>query len=96
MNDWPRPPVSWPLLLGLVGVKSLLHVVSSAWVAYGWVGDELYFLDCAHRLAWGYVDHPPFSIAVLRLWTELLGESMLAVRLLPALSGCATRSSRRW
>jgi hypothetical protein len=74
----------------LAALKLLLHVVSSGWVAYGWVGDELYFLDCARRLAWGYVDHPPLSIAVLRLGTELLGESMLAVRLVPASAGCAT------
>jgi hypothetical protein len=86
----PRPPIAWSLLLALAAVKLLLHVVSSAWVAYGWVGDEFYFLDCADRLAWGYVDHPPLSIAVLRLWTELLGSSMLAVRLVPALAGCTT------
>lgn len=90
MSDGPGPPIAWSLLLGLTAVKVLLHVVSSAWVAYGWVGDEFYFLDCTRHLAWGYVDHPPLSIAVLRLWTDLFGESMLAVRLLPAFSGCAT------
>jgi hypothetical protein len=90
MSDGQRPPIAWSLLLTLAAVKLLLHVVSSAWVAYGWVGDEFYFLDCARHLAWGYVDHPPLSIAVLRLWTELLGTSLLVVRLVPALSGCAT------
>jgi len=90
MNERPLAPVAWSVLLGLTAVKLLLHALSSAWVAYGWVGDELYFLDCARHLAWGYVDHPPFSIAVLRLWTELLGESLLAVRLVPAFAGCAT------
>jgi hypothetical protein len=54
------------------------------------VGDELYFLDCARQLAWGYVDHPPLSIAMLRIWTAVLGESMLAVRLLAAIAGSAT------
>jgi len=90
LNHAARPPVAGSILRGLAGAKLLLHVVSSAWVAYGWVGDELYFLDCARRLAWGYVDHPPLSIALLRLWTELFGDSMLAVRLPPALAGCAT------
>lgn len=86
----PRPPIAWSLLLALAAVKLCLHVVSSAWVAYGWVGDEFYYLDCAAHLDWGYVDHPPLSIAVLRLWTELLGSSMLAVRLVPAFAGCTT------
>ena len=89
-SNEPRPPIAWSLLLALAAVKLFLHVVSSAWVAYGWVGDEFYFLDCAGHLDWGYVDHPPLSIAVLRLWTELLGSSMLAVRLVPALAGCTT------
>jgi hypothetical protein len=90
MGERAPAPIAWALLLALVGAKLLLHVVSSAWVAYGWVGDELYFLDCARQLAWGYVDHPPLSIALLRLWTALFGDSMLAVRLAPAMAGGAT------
>lgn len=89
-SEEPRPPIAWSLLLALAAVKLVLHVVSSAWLAYGWVGDEFYYLDCAERLAWGYVDHPPLSIAVLRLWTEVLGSSMLVVRLVPAFAGCTT------
>jgi hypothetical protein len=44
---------------------------------YGIFRDELYYLACARRLAWGYVDHPPFSIAVLTLF----GESLFAIKI---------------
>jgi hypothetical protein len=52
--------------------------------------DEYYYLACARRLAWGYVDHPPLSIALLGLWTAVAGDSLVAVRLLPALDGAGT------
>jgi hypothetical protein len=55
--------------------------------AYGYFRDELYYLACARRLAWGYVDHPPLSMAVLALTRSLYGESLLAVRLVPAIAG---------
>lgn len=50
--------------------------------------DELYYIACAARLDWGYVDHPPLSIAVLAGTRALLGESLLALRL-PAALACA-------
>lgn len=57
---------------------------------YGWFRDELYYLACADHLAWGYVDHPPLSVALLWLVRELLGDSLQAVRLLPAIAGALT------
>ncbi|MGH7288643.1 MAG: glycosyltransferase family 39 protein [Myxococcota bacterium] len=38
----------------------------------------------------GYVDHPPLSVWLLRGVTETLGNSLLAIELLPALAGAAT------
>jgi hypothetical protein len=35
---------------------------------YGIFRDELYYWACARRLAWGYVDHPPLSILILRVF----------------------------
>jgi 4-amino-4-deoxy-L-arabinose transferase-like glycosyltransferase len=49
--------------------------------------DELYYLACADHLDWGYVDHPPLSVALLWLVRATLGDSVLALRLLPAVTG---------
>ena len=48
---------------------------------YGYFRDELYYLACSKRLDWGYVDHPPFSVALLRLVTTLFGDSLFAIRM---------------
>jgi len=68
----------------------VLELAAAAWGAYGYFIDEPYYLACAHRLAWGYVDHPPLSIFILRVTTALLGQSLLALRLPAALAGAAT------
>ena len=57
---------------------------------YGWFRDELYYSACSEHLAWGYVDHPPLSIALLWLERALLGDSLIALRVLPALCGAGT------
>jgi 4-amino-4-deoxy-L-arabinose transferase-like glycosyltransferase len=46
-------------------------------------------IACARHLAWGYVDHPPFSVGALWLVLASLGDSLFAIRLLPALAGGA-------
>jgi hypothetical protein len=62
---------------------------------FGYYRDELYFIDCAHHLAWGYVDQPPLAPLVAWL-TAPFGYAVWALRLLPAilagvtvLLGCA-------
>jgi hypothetical protein len=74
-------------LLALSALTLLLHAVVGA--RYGYFRDELYYLACSDRLAWGYVDHPPFSILVLRLARALLGDSLWAIRLPAWLAGAA-------
>ena len=74
--------------VGLVALGHLLlHLLTSR--AYGIFRDEFYYLSCADHLDWGYVDHPPLSIALLWLQRALLGDSALAIRVLPALAGAA-------
>ena len=56
---------------------------------YGYFRDELYYIACSDHLAWGYVDHPPLSIALLWLSRAVLGDSLQAIRLLPSVAGAA-------
>jgi hypothetical protein len=72
-----------PLVLALLQLAVQIAFHDS----YGYFRDELYYLACSHHLAFGYVDQPPFSIALLRLNSMLLGDSLQALRFLPSLAG---------
>ena len=72
----------------LAAAKLLLHLATSQ--GYGFFRDEFYYLACSEHLAFGYVDQPPLSIALLWVSRALLGDSLLAIRFLPALAGAAT------
>jgi hypothetical protein len=75
----------WPA--GLAVLNALLHLAVVR--RYGYFRDELYYVACGERLAWGYVDHPPFVAVVARLATSLFGTSLLGIRILPILTGSA-------
>jgi 4-amino-4-deoxy-L-arabinose transferase-like glycosyltransferase len=66
------------------------HLVLSTRTEYGYFIDELYYIACSRHLAFGYVDHPPLSIILLALNRRLLGDSLPALRLLPALAMAMT------
>jgi hypothetical protein len=70
----------------LAGAKLLIHLTTAG--RYGYFRDELYFLDCARHLDWGYVDCAPL-IAVYAKVALLLGGSLPALRSLAALAGAA-------
>lgn len=89
MQPPTRPPAAWRLLIGLALIKVAVHLLSAAF-AWGYMSDELYYLDSIDRLDWGFVDHPPLSIAVLGGVRALLGDSLFAIRVLPALLGGLT------
>jgi hypothetical protein len=78
------PALDLRLLAALTGAKLLVHLPVAG--RYGYFRDELYFLDCARHLDWGYVDHAPL-VAVYAKIALLLGGSLPALRLLAALAG---------
>lgn len=72
-------------LLALLFLALELSVIRQ----YGWFRDEFYYVVCADHPAAGYVDQPPLSLWILAAWKALFGESLAAIRLLPALVGAA-------
>jgi hypothetical protein len=75
---------AWALAI----VKLVVHVLTLR--PYGFFRDELYYIACSEHLDWGYVDHPPFCVALLKAWRVLFGDSLASIRMLPALAGAAT------
>jgi len=76
-------------LLLTIGIMSLLsagvHLLVNAFGGYGWFRDELYYIACSKHLAAGYVDQPSFSIVIMAVTRLLFGESVFAIRLIPAI-----------
>jgi hypothetical protein len=81
-----KKKIGWAVLL-VVTLKLVLHLYTNIAGGYGYFRDELYYLACAEHLDAGYVDHPPLSIFLLALNRILLGDSLFALRLLPAIAG---------
>ena len=83
----PLAPFAWLPVLGVTaGCFALLMVVAGR---YGYHRDELYFVAASKRMAWGYVDQPPLSVALVWLARRLFGDSLYGLRLFPALAFAA-------
>ncbi|MBX2991202.1 MAG: glycosyltransferase family 39 protein [Bacteroidetes bacterium] len=74
------------VLVSLSFLVFLIHVIVNATTAYGYFRDEFYYIACSERLAFGYVDQPPLSILLLAATRFVLGDSLVALRLLPAVA----------
>ncbi len=89
-----EPP---PAALHADRVPLLVWVIAAAFVAielavsgrYGFMQDELYFIEAGRHLAFGYVDQPPLTPLVDRGADLLLGVTPTAIRIIPALAGGA-------
>ena len=93
-GDRSRATSQTPWLLGaglavaiIATVKLAVHLYAGR--HYGYFVDELYYLACGRHLAWGYVDQPPLIALVAWFEHSVFGDSLSAIRLLPALSGAA-------
>jgi len=81
------PRLSSGVLFTLCALKFVLHLFTSV-RHYGYFRDELYYLDLARHLDWGYVDCAPL-VAVYARIALLLGGSLAVLRILAALAGTA-------
>jgi hypothetical protein len=75
------------VLLTIGSAKLVIHLATNLAGGYGYFRDELYYIACSNHMAWGYVDQPPLSIAVLWFSRLFLGDSLFAIRFLPAVAG---------
>jgi len=76
------------IILLAAAVKFTLHMFTAP--GYGFFGDELYTIALSRHLAFGYVDLPPLVPVLVALSRALLGESLFALHIVPALAGSAT------
>jgi len=77
-----------PLLI-ISGLTFLLIYISTFIKGYGYFIDEFYYIACANNPAAGYVDHPPLAPLLLTMFQFVFGNSLYAIRILPALAQSA-------
>jgi hypothetical protein len=78
--SWPAVP--WPVLV-VAGLMVAGLVALSG--AYGFHGDEMYYIVAGRHPAFGYVDQPPLTPLLSAASVAIFGVSPTAVRLLPAI-----------
>src|SRR5262252_4393748 len=64
--------------------KLLFHIYFNS--RYGYFRDEFDYMSCGDHLQWGYVDQPPLIPFLTHLSRAVLGDSLRAIRFLPALA----------
>src|SRR5881296_2683205 len=62
----------------------LMHVYFNN--RYGYFRDEFDYISCGDHLSWGYVDQPPLIPFLIRISRAVLGDSLRAIRFIPALA----------
>lgn len=84
-----RPPLAAGVVGALAALKLVLHLATLLLTPYGVHRDELLYLAMGERLRLWEMDFPPLVAVVSMLERGLLGDSLLSIRLLPALAGTA-------
>jgi hypothetical protein len=74
------------LALALAAIPLVLHLV--ALTHYDFFRDELYFIVCGRRPAFGYADQPPLA-PLIAAFTQLAGSDLWLLRIVPALMDAA-------
>jgi hypothetical protein len=81
------------LSVGFAAVKLAIQIIGNVLAqhaGYGIFRDELYYLVCGRRLAFGYVDQPPLTALQARVSEMLFGhDTMWSLRLISGIAGAA-------
>ena len=72
--------IVWAIALA----KLVFHIYFNN--CYGYFRDEFDYMSCGDHLQWGYVDQPPLIPFLTHISRSLLGDSLRAIRFLPALA----------
>ena len=90
ITDMPAPPLTECVPcsprrgIALIAIAAFcLELAVSG--RYGYVRDELYFLAAGKHLAFGYVDQPALTPLIARISAALTANSLVGLRLVPAL-----------
>ena len=85
-------PILW-LCVGFAALKLAIQILGNVLAqhaGYGIFRDELYYLVCGRRLAFGYVDQPPLIALQARVSEMLFGhDTMWSLRLISGMAGAA-------
>jgi 4-amino-4-deoxy-L-arabinose transferase-like glycosyltransferase len=84
-SSWFRQS-GWAIML-IALIQFGLHLWTNAHDNF--FRDELYYMAAAQHLSAGYVEFPPFVALVAGFSRAILGSSVLALRLFPAVAGAA-------
>ena len=85
----PRPPLARGTLAALVAAKLAIHVGALLTTPYGFHRDEFLYFAMGERLRLWRMDFPPAIALLARGVRALLGDSLLAIHLVPLLAGTA-------
>jgi len=91
LNSWLKQ--YYIVLLFALG-KLVVHMLTAT--NYGFQRDAYLYMAQAKHLAWGFFSTPPLVAFMTRIHTILWGDSLLAVRLLPALIGATSLFMAGW
>jgi hypothetical protein len=72
------------LIWAIALAKLLFHIYFNN--RYGYFRDEFNYMACGDHLQWGYVDQPPLIPFLIHLSRAVLGDSLRAIRFIPALA----------
>ena len=80
------------IILPIAILNFVIYLFTLYFTSYGIFRDEFYYLACANRPAFGYVDQPPLTIWILAIWKFVFGDSLYAIRFIPAIVSSLTIS----
>lgn len=83
------PPITYNLLFGLAGASLIIHLITVYITPYSIHRDEFLYLAMGKYLQFWRMDFPPLIAILANISRWLFGDTLLAVRIVPAIAGAA-------